>query len=204
MVCSFQGRELQFMSLKRRLEQWGLLLILAVLGIAWIAYSREPVDLPRGFGLTEAPIVGHLAPDFVLPRVVNTAVFDTTISLNDHVDRDGAAGIPVVLNFWASWCGPCRIETPHFQDVSLKYQGEVAILGVNQGESARTIADFGTSFGLTYPLLYDGDNRVNEAYNVFNLPTTIFIDRYGVVREVFVGAISQAVLQERINRLVKE
>lgn len=193
---------------KLRLDQWGMLLALAVLGTAWIAYSREAVEPARGFGLTEAPIVGHLAPDFQLPRVMGdnggTAVTDNPIHLTHYVDRDGDTGIPVVLNFWASWCGPCRIETPHFQELSLKFHGQAAVLGINQGESVRTIADFGASFGLTYPLLYDADNRVNEAYNVFNLPTTIFIDRYGVVREVYLGAISQAVLLERINRLVRE
>lgn len=189
---------------KSQLEQWGLLLLLAALGVAWIVYSREPMTPARGFGLTEAPIVGHLAPDFSLPVVESTAVFPTTVSLTDYIDREAGEGIPVVLNFWASWCGPCRIETPHFQEISLRYRGQVAVLGINQGESARTIADFGTSFGLTYPLLHDGDNRVNEAYNVFNLPTTIFIDRYGIVREVYVGAISHAVLLERVNRLIQE
>ncbi len=189
---------------RARIEQWVLLVLLGALGTAWIWVSREPVEEPRGFGLTEAPIVGHLAPDFAAPSVEGTAVSTTPISLIDFVDREGESGIPVVLNFWASWCGPCRIETPHFQEQSLKFREQVAILGVNQGESVQTIADFGTSFGLTYPLLYDAENVVNDAYDVFNLPTTIFIDRYGVVREVYVGAISQAVLQERINRLVKE
>ncbi len=189
---------------RARIEQWGLLVVLGALGALWIWFSREPMDEPQGFGLTEAPIVGHLAPDFAAATVKGTAVSATPISLIDFVDREGDSGIPVVLNFWASWCGPCRLETPHFQELSLKYQGQVAILGVNQGESVETIADFGTSFGLTYPLLYDADNLVNDAYDVFNLPTTIFIDRYGVVREVYVGAISQAVLQERVNRLVKE
>ncbi len=189
---------------KARIEQWILLAMLGALGTAWIWFSREPVEAPRGFGLTEAPIVGHLAPDFAVPTVVGTAVSATPISLSDYVNQEGTSGVPVVLNFWASWCGPCRIETPHFQELSLKFREQAAILGVNQGESVQTIADFGTSFGLTYPLLYDADNVVNDAYNVFNLPTTIFIDRYGIVREVYVGAISQAVLQERINRLVQE
>ncbi|MCA9933436.1 MAG: TlpA family protein disulfide reductase [Ardenticatenaceae bacterium] len=186
--------------MKAHLEQHILLGLLAVLGVTWIWYSQEPMDDPLGFGLTEAPIVGHLAPDFTLSVVGSD---DATVTLSELTSRNGG-DVPVVLNFWASWCGPCRLETPHFQELSLTYQDQVAILGINQGESAATIADFGVSFGLTYPLLYDADNGVNEAYEVFNLPTTIFIDRYGVVREVYVGAISQAVLQERINRLVKE
>lgn len=183
---------------RSQVERLVLLVLLGVLGAAWIYYSREPAQQTRSF-LAEAPIVGHLSPDFTLP----TAAGDT-VSLNDYVNRDGTAGRPVVLNFWASWCGPCRLETPHFQELSLRYHDQVVILGVNQGESLETITDFGVSFGLTYPLLYDADNAVNDAYNVFNLPTTVFIDRYGVVSEVYVGAISQGVLMERINRLVQE
>ena len=178
-----------------------LLVVLGLLGSAWIVYSREPVSQPRNFLLTEAPIVGHLAPDFILSTVEGEAY-----ALKDLVDRDGdsGAGRPVILNFWASWCGPCRIETPHFQSASLKHNGRVAILGVNQGESAGIITDFGTSFGLTYPLLVDPENRVNDLYSIINLPTTVFIDRQGIVREVFVGVMNQAVLEERINRLLQE
>ncbi|MBE2198177.1 MAG: TlpA family protein disulfide reductase [Anaerolinea sp.] len=202
---------------KLRLERAITLLLLGLLGAAWIYYSREPAQPTRSF-LVEAPIVGHLAPDFTLPDAEGNLV-----SLFDYVQReagDGASGDrasddgassdgpsggrPVILNFWASWCGPCRIETPHFQELSLRYRDQVAILGINQGEGLSTITDFKVSFGLTYPLLYDADNGVNSVYNVFNLPTTIFIDRAGVVQEVYVGAISQGVLMERINRLVQE
>lgn len=183
---------------RRSLQQYGLLLLLAVLGGVWIVLSREPVEESQNF-LTEAPMVGHLAPDFTLPTPAGE-----TIALGDYVSREGEEGRPVVLNFWASWCGPCRIETPYFQTLSRRYQGQVAFLGVNQGESLDTITDFAASYGLSYPLLYDPDNAVNDAYQVFNLPTTIFIDARGVIREVYVGAISEAVLQDRVNQLLRE
>ena len=182
---------------RAHLERYFLLLILGILGAAWIFYSRESVQDQMGFGLTEAPIVGHLAPDFTLTTAVGESM-----TLTDYIDREGGTGKPVVINFWASWCGPCRLETPHFQDVSLKYDDQIAVLGINQGESLATIVDFGTSFGLTYPLLHDPASTVNQEYGIMNLPTTVFIDANGVVREVFVGALSQAVLEERINGLL--
>ena len=183
---------------RSQIEHAASLLLLAVLGIVWIVYSREPAPSTRSF-LPPAPLVGHPAPVFT------AATSDGgSVSLGDLVDREGDAGMPVVLNFWASWCGPCRIETPHFQELSRRYDGQVAILGVNQGEPLPTIIDFGTSFGLTYPLIFDADNEVNQAYDVFNLPTTVFISRQGVVTEVYVGAISQAVLMARIGELVRE
>lgn len=182
-----------------RFERTILLLALTALGITWILFSREAVSQPRTISLTEAPIVGHLAPDFAL-----TTPLGETVSLTDFVDRDGDAGQPVILNYWASWCGPCRIETPELQNASLKFKNQVAILGVNQGESAQTVTEFGLSFGLTYPLLVDQDNSVNRTYGVNSLPTTIFIDRQGVVREVFIGILNQAVLEDRVKRLLAE
>ncbi len=182
-----------------RFERTILLLALTALGVTWILFSREPVSQPRTISLTEAPIVGHLAPNFTLATPLGE-----TVSLTDYVDRDGDSGQPVILNYWASWCGPCRIETPELQSASLKFKNQVAILGVNQGESAQTVTDFGLSFGLTYPLLVDQDNSVNRTYGVNSLPTTVFIDRKGVVREVFIGILNQAVLEDRLNRLLEE
>lgn len=183
----------------RRSEHIILLLITAVLGISWIVYSREPVLSREDVVQAEAPMVGHLAPDFTLATPAGDRY-----TLTDFVDREGADGRPVILNYWASWCGPCRIETPHLQAASLKFKDQVMILGVNQGEDADTITEFGLSFGLTYPLLVDRDNDVNLRYSVFSLPTTIFIDRKGVIREVFVGIMNQAIIEDRIIRLLEE
>ena len=182
-----------------RFERTILLLFLTILGGAWISFSRESSSTTEGSVLAEAPIVGHLAPDFTLQTAIGESV-----SLTDHVDRSGDQGRPVVLNYWASWCGPCRVETPELQDASLKYKNRVAIIGVNQGETPATITKFGTSFGLNYPLLVDENNVVNQLYGVVGLPTTVFIDRKGIVREVFVGILSQATLQERIERLLAD
>lgn len=187
------------MTKSQRFERTIFFLAVALLGGTWILVSRERPAEVSNFLLSEAPIVGHLAPDFTL-----TTAQGESVSLSEHVDRAGDAGRPVVLNYWASWCGPCRVETPHLQSASLKYKNQAAILGVNQGENAKTVAEFGVSFSLTYPLLVDDDNSVNDLYGVANLPTTIFIDRKGVVREVFVGLMNRAVLEERLERLIDE
>lgn len=181
----------------RRFEQTILLVLLAFIGGAWIAFSRQIPSSNADYDRPEAPMVGHLAPDFTLQTPTGES-----ITLMDYVDREGENGRPVVLNFWASWCGPCRIETPHFQRAQLKYGNQIGLFGVNQGENARTVTDFGRSFGLTYPLLVDESSTVSNQYAVLNLPTTVFIDRDGVVQEVFLGILSQAVLEERINKLL--
>lgn len=185
--------------IRSRFEWSIIIIIVALLGTAWIIDSRKEVVQPENFLLTEAPMVGHLAPNF-------TAVTPTgeNYSLIDIVDREGTGGQPVVLNFWASWCGPCRMEMPHFERVSLNYDGRATILGINQAESKETIAQFGQNAHVTYPLLVDTDMDVNNKYRVFNLPTTIFVDANGVVREVFVGTMNQAVLEDKLNGLLEQ
>jgi cytochrome c biogenesis protein CcmG/thiol:disulfide interchange protein DsbE len=180
--------------------EWAIIfLIVLLLGGSWIIQSRESNIEPKNFLLTEAPLVGHLAPDFTAQTTSGE-----TYALNDIIDREGENGRPVVLNFWASWCGPCRIEMPAFERASLKYADRAAVLGVNQAESAETIERFAQTTGVTYPLLVDEDQKINYKYAVTNLPTTIFVDAQGMIREVFVGTMNQAVLEDKINGLLEE
>ena len=183
----------------RRFEQTILLVLLAFVGGAWIVFSRETPSSSAAYDRPESPMVGFLAPDFTLQTATGESY-----TLTDIVDREGGNGRPVVLNFWASWCGPCRIETPHFQRTQLKYGNQIGLFGINQGESASTVTDFGRSFGLTYPLLVDEPSTVSSLYAIQNLPTTVFIDRHGVVQEVFLGILSPAVLEERIDKLIMD
>ena len=180
--------------MRERLEWIALIALVAILGGGWIVLSRES-GAAGPTPLTTAPYVGQLAPDFTL-----TATDGRTFTLS-HFTADG--GTPVILNFWATWCPPCRVEMPYFERASDLYEGKVAILGLNQAESAALIAGFARDHGLTYPLLVDEDMRVNNLYGVLNLPTTIFIDRNGIVREVLIGTISQGVLEDRIEGLLE-
>jgi peroxiredoxin len=174
---------------------WAILIvIIGLLGIAWIAYSRVPPSSPGDLGeVTEAPLPGYRAPEFSL-----TTTIGEVVSLSDY------AGRPVVLNFWATWCPPCRAEIPHFQESSVKYNGSAVILGVDQGEPLPIVSDFGSALGVTYPLLLDSDNAVNREYSVSALPTTVFIDGDGIVREVYSGIVNRAVLEDRIEKLLAE
>jgi cytochrome c biogenesis protein CcmG, thiol:disulfide interchange protein DsbE len=179
--------------------QWTvLLLIAALLGSTWIALSQETAVV-RDTGRTPAPIVGHPAPDFEL-----LTTGGDNYSLSAYANPDTNAGVPVILNFWATWCGPCRIEMPHLERASQKYDGQVMLLAINQMETPAQIDAFAEEMGLTFPLLVDQDRVVNNRYGVINLPTTIFIDANGIVREVIIGTINQAILEDRIGRLLNE
>jgi peroxiredoxin len=179
--------------LRTRFHWTILILLVAILGGAWTLVSKETVhDNLVIEGLTTGPQAGFLAPDFTL-----STVDDVAISLSDH------KGQPVVLNFWATWCPPCRQEMPHLQAASEDFAGKAHFIGVDQGETAPQVAAYADELDLTFTLLVDGDNIVNNEYGIRALPTTIFIDKNGLIVEVFTGVLNQAVLEDRLNRLLE-
>ena len=173
--------------------QWtGLILLVGLLGGAWIIISREPIAKNDSLdGLTEGVQAGYLAPDFTLQTVSGES-----ITLSE------LRGQPVLLNFWATWCPPCRQEMPHLESTHANFAGKAVILGVDQGEPATLISDFAEEFGVSFPLLVDEDSRVNQLYGVRGLPTTIFIDENGVVAELFAGILNEAIATDKLNELV--
>lgn len=104
----------------------------------------------------------------------------------------------MLVNFWASWCGPCRTETPELQALydSARAKGLV-VLGVNQQEQPADAKSFADQFSVTYPILLDRSGEVSEAYRVgHGLPVSFLIDPNGVVRQVYLGQISADALAQ--------
>jgi cytochrome c biogenesis protein CcmG/thiol:disulfide interchange protein DsbE len=135
-------------------------------------------------------LVGKPAPDFQL-----TTLDGKTVSLRDY------RGKAVMLNFWATWCGPCRIEMPWFVDLHNKYAPQgFEILGVAMDDSGeKAIKEFTEKVGTNYPILL-GKDAVGDAYNVEGMPTTFFIGRDGKVVDQTLGLASKKELEERIER----
>lgn len=172
---------------------WTLLFIGALfLGSAWILYSRQDAGPVAVEGQTEAPAAGYLAPDFTLETLDGD-----TFTLSE------LRGQPVVVNFWATWCPPCRAEIPHFQQASRMYNGQVAIIGVDDGEPRDRVVPFVQEMGMTYPVPLDLSSEVSRRYRVNSLPTTFFIGADGVIANVHIGIINQAVLDEKIEALIR-
>ena len=139
---------------------------------------------------------GEKAQDFEL-----TNLEGETVSLTDY------RGTPVMLNFWASWCGPCRSEMPYFQEVFEDTEWKAVgleILAVNIGEAPWVAEGFMESNGFTFPVLLDRTGEVADMYNVRKIPATFFIDERGIIRDSDVGAFrSKAHLERRLYELLE-
>lgn len=131
-----------------------------------------------------------MAPDF---RVYDAEGNEVTLS--------GMRGRPVVLNFWASWCPPCKAELPDF-DAAFRTNTDICFMMVNltdgASETMETASDFIESNGYGFPVYYDTDYDAANAYGVMSIPMTVFIDAEGHVRTYSVGMISAETLAEGI------
>jgi cytochrome c biogenesis protein CcmG, thiol:disulfide interchange protein DsbE len=161
--------------------------------LVWITISA--VAQAPGDRTIPAPRAGFLAPDIILLNLDNQ-----TVQLADY------SGHPVVVNFWASWCPPCRAEMPAFQKIYTQYESQgLVILAVNSQESRATAADFAQDHSLTFPILLDEDGKVSKDYRVASLPATFFIDKSGYIDDVIYGGpISEAILQVKVEKLLKK
>ncbi len=116
-------------------------------------------------------------------------------------------GQVVLVNFWASWCGPCKVEMPHLNKLYDKYRASgFTLLAVNIDDDARTGAATAAKWGLKFPVLLDADKRVSKLYDLGSMPATVLIDRDGKVRYLHRGyrdGVEEA-YERQIRELVKE
>ena len=121
--------------------------------------------------------VGDTAPDFTV-QLADGGSF----TLSEQTDK------VVLLNFWATWCGPCVGEMPAFEKLAGEYQEEVAILAVNCLEDEGTVNQFIKENGYTFPIAYDENGTINAKYPTSGIPYTLVIGKDGVMEKIFVGA----------------
>lgn len=129
------------------------------------------------------------APDFTV-ELIGGASF----TLSEHLAVDGR---PVVLNFWASWCFPCREEMPDFDAVSHEVP-EVLVIGIAVEDTPQAAREFAAEVGVSYPLGIDLDRTVASAYSVFGLPTTLIINENGTMLREVTGQLTKERLLELI------
>jgi peroxiredoxin len=155
----------------------GLVIVLAA-GF-WYARLREP----------DRPQVDRVAPSFQL----------RTLSGAD-VSLASVRGKPVILNFWATWCEPCKQEMPALQAAADAHP-ELQVLAIDDPEPVDKARSFVAGANLRFPILLDPDAAVLERYRITGKPSSFFVDREGVLRAIYLGAMSEDVLNNNLQAI---
>lgn len=194
--------------------------IAIIIGVIWyIEYRPDearsptgelygPADLPPELataGLDVEAKEGALAPDFLLEQLDGP-----DLRLSDF------RGQPVVLNFWATWCSPCRKEMPQLVEAYDTYKDEgLVVIALNMQEGRTIAQNFADDYGMDFPVVIDRDGEMWDRYRALGLPTTYFIDSDGVIQSIFRGpfvderdgtdvadAIDESELEQRIAEIL--
>lgn len=173
----------------------GVVAVVAVLGALFtFGILRDPTrrdDIPSA-------LLNRQTPDFSMP------LFDRyRTEYGSTFEAAAARGQPIVINFWASWCVPCRVEMPLLEASWQEHQEEILFIGVNTlergQEAAQNLLD---EFSISYPNGVDERNRINIDYGLFGLPETFFIRADGTLSYRHSGEISQEIIDEQIQALL--
>ena len=172
------------------------LLATALVTVVLLAACAPPENPgPGGAGAapaaTAAPEIGKPAPNFVL-----------TATDGQPVELARLRGRPVIVNFWATWCAPCRAEMPELQDFyDDQHPKGLEIIAVDIQESAEQVIAYRQMLGINFPTVLDNDGTVTRQYLVRGVPTTFLIDAQGTIRDINIGPVNRKLLNEKLAKI---
>ena len=164
----------------------GLVIAAALVGVLFLGLGKDPQAIA-------SPLIGRPAPAFAL-REVGTG---------NTVDLTALRGRPVVLNFWATWCGPCWEEHPVLVANARNLQPDVQFVGVVFQDTEEKILGFLNQRGSSYPTLVDEKGKTAIAYGIGGVPETFFLDRNGTIVAKFVGPMSSDDIRANLAKAMK-
>jgi cytochrome c biogenesis protein CcmG, thiol:disulfide interchange protein DsbE len=186
----------QAYKLAKRMIGLGVVLLLVVFAVS--EYRARGARGITGSSVAnyaaQAEIQASPAPSFSLPSIDGT----------EDVGLRALAGKTVVLNFWATWCLPCRREASGLERMSVAYRSEgVRFLGVNERDDNAAARAFVREFQISFPSVSDPSGSLADDYNLFGMPTTFVIDPTGTIRYRFVGYVTEASLRGALDRVLE-
>ena len=172
---------------------WIVVTIVACAVIGLFVFKLSPFGsgvFPSLPDQSKSPLVNNPAKDFELENINGKK-----IKLSDY------RGHVVVMNYWATWCGPCIREMPLFQKFFDQYSPGLVVFGIDNQETVEEIRPYVDQLGITYEVLLDKDAKVHVDYQVYGLPTTIIVDENGIVKVNHIGIMTEKQLEAYLREL---
>lgn len=164
----------------------GALIGVALLGVLFLALGKDPQHI-------DSPLIGHPAPAFSLKAV----------GTGETIDLERLRGRPVIINFWATWCGPCYDEHPTLVQNAQLLGDQVQFVGVVFNDTEDKIQSFLRERGSAYPTLLDQQGKTAIAYGVGGVPETFFLNRQGTIVAKYAGPMSSGDIQSNLKKALQ-
>lgn len=179
----------------------GVIIILCLLAIFIGNIIQKTMDSEEIKGIEEEPT--NVEKEKVAPNIVLQNLQGETVELADYKGKN------VVLNFWTTWCPPCKEEMPHLQKYYDKYKDKqnVEVLGVNltfADDSEKKVKQFVENYNLDFPILLTNDEKVEALYRIATIPSTFFLDTEGRINQKIVGQLDEKSLHFYVNELINK
>lgn len=184
---------------KRSARRRSVIIVIAVsiINVALLALLGSQLLMPAQDQSHSAssPLEGHPAPDFTLAALSEHAAPKIALA--------SLKGKPLMLNFWASWCDPCKHEAPLLEATWRRVQGQgIVFLGIDFQDAASDGLSFLRTYGITYPNVVDPSGSTAINYGVTGVPETVFIDRHGVIVHKVIGELTEQSLESNLHALL--
>jgi peroxiredoxin len=164
--------------------------LIALAGVSLVTAGQTQAQLLQTAAPTAGPAVGRSAIAFNLQTLDGKAI-----------GLDSFHGKPLIINFFATWCDPCREEMPLINELAAKMNKDgYQVLGIAVEDSRAAVTEYAKEAKLVFPIALDLNSRVKRAYRIFGPPATFFIDARGIIRDMVLGPISP----ERVNEAMRK
>lgn len=169
-----------------------IVIVLAAWGYNYLSKNYSPEEIEQ---VGETDTIKNKATDF-----------EVLSSDNQKIKLSDFYGKPIVVNFWATWCGPCRYELPAFNEIYKTYNEQVEFLMVNltdsYSETIEVVEEFINENEYEFPVYFDTEYSASNAYNIYSIPQTIFIDKDGNIVDSHIGVIDKESLEKYVIKLI--
>lgn len=168
----------------------GLAVTVAVV-VLTAMFVPSDVDQDRDTHRGPAQVIGQNLPSLTVARLGGG-----TLALNELRGRD------VLVNVWATWCGPCRREMPALERLAKAENGRLLVVAIDQGEDPAAVTPYTKNFGITFPVGLDADQQVGTVLHMVGMPSSFFVDRSGVIRDAVDGEMTYDTMTTKARTLV--